>query len=128
MSSSAWASDHDGSLDKLRRVQGSLTVDLIMIPRSGFDTCTVHETAAQIQKRNVSQFSFLPVADENNRILGLYNAERWFSGEAPETKVLADFEPLSEDTSLLTQASSILSCRPPPIRPIWSFQEIAFRA
>ena len=32
----SWASNHDASLDKLRRVQGSLTVGLMMVPRADF--------------------------------------------------------------------------------------------
>lgn len=107
MNSSAWASNHDGSLDKLRRVQGNLTVDLIMVRRNDFDTCALDETAAQIKARNAKQFSYFPVADDEGHIIGLYEAERWFSDDAPETKVEDEFEPLSEGFLIGADASII---------------------
>lgn len=100
-----WSSNHDASLDRLRQVQGSLTVDLIMVARDDFTTCKVEETAAGIKRRNTSGFSFFPVVDENDHVIGLYNAERWFDAEAPDTPVGDDFARLSEDIVIGADAS-----------------------
>lgn len=78
-----------------------------MVHREHFDTCSVDETAAQIKERNSMQFSYFPVADSKGGILGLYNAERWFDGEAPETEVRDDFVRLSEDILIGADASII---------------------
>lgn len=107
MNSTPWASNHDGSLNSLRRVQGNLTVDMIMVRRDNFDTCLVDETAAQVKARNGRQFSYFPVADAGGHILGLYDAERWFNREAPESTVGDDFEPLSEDILIGADASIV---------------------
>lgn len=100
----SWAPNHDASIEKLWRVQSSLTVGLIMVARDGFDTCTPTETAADVQRRNAYSFSYFPVENEG-RILGLYNAERWFSGIAPDTPVADDFQALSEDILIAADAS-----------------------
>ena len=100
-----WATNHDASLEILRRVQGSLTVDLIMVPRSSFATCSADDTAAQVKVRNTDQFSYFPVTDGNDSILGLYHAERWFTSEAPETQIGDDFTRLSEDIVIGADAS-----------------------
>lgn len=100
-----WASNHDASIEKLRRVQGSLTVELIMVPRENFLTCVPSETAAGLERRNRDKYSFIPVQDDKGRIIGLYNAERWFNSEAPDTLVGDDFSPLSEDYLIGADAS-----------------------
>lgn len=91
-----WASNHDGNLAKLLRVQGSLTVGLIMVERAEFLTCQPDETAQNIKNKNPLNYSYLPV-EKGNQIIGLYNAERWFAAEAPDTPVDGDFVPLSEE-------------------------------
>jgi hypothetical protein len=103
----SWASNHDGNLNALRRVQGNLTVDLIMVRRGDFDTCGLDETAAQVKARNAKQFSYLPVSDSEGRILGLYNSERWFHSDVPDSKVGDDFEPLSEEILIGANASIV---------------------
>ncbi len=100
-----WATNHDASLDKLRRVQGSLTVGLIMVPRRDFLTCTGHDKASDVKQRNAANYSFLPVFEGNDRVIGLYNAERWFDADAPETPVGNDFLPLTEDIMIGADAS-----------------------
>ncbi|NRB17997.1 MAG: hypothetical protein HRU33_10640 [Rhodobacteraceae bacterium] len=100
-----WGTNHDASLEKLRRVQESLTVDLIMVPRLSFETCVPSETAAQVNSRNVDRFSYFPVVDESERILGLYHAEQWFNADAPHTPISDDFERLSEDIVIGADAS-----------------------
>lgn len=100
-----WATNHDASLENLKRVQGSLTVGLIMVPRVDFLTCRQAETAIEIKTRNTDSFSSIPVVDENDRVVGLYNAERWFYEDAPNTLVGNDYEPLSEDNVIGADAS-----------------------
>ncbi len=92
-----WATNHDASLDKLQQVQGSLTVDLIMVPRSVFLTCNPSTSASEVRDRNAAKYSYLPVVDGGDRVIGLYNAERWFSVRPPLTLVGSDYLPLSED-------------------------------
>lgn len=93
----SWASNHDGSLEKLHRVQASLTVNLIMVPREDFQVCRVKDTASDINARNENRFSFLPVVDDRERVIGLYDAERWFQREAPNEVIAEDFIRLSEE-------------------------------
>jgi CBS domain-containing protein len=100
-----WATNHDASLEGLRRVQGSLTVDLIMAPRSSFRTCTPNETAAQVKGRNADGFSYFPVIDDDGRIVGLYRAEQWFHEDAPDSTIGEDFERLSEEIVIGADAS-----------------------
>lgn len=100
-----WAANHDASLEALDRVQRSLTVELMMVPRSAFVICKPNETAAQIKNRNSERFSYFPVVDGKDRVIGLYNAERWFSDEAPTVPVSDDFAPLSEDILIGADAS-----------------------
>jgi hypothetical protein len=100
-----WATNNDASLEGLRRVQGSLTVDLIMVPRSSFLTCSPNETAAQVKSRNTDGFSYFPVIDGGGRILGLYRAEQWFHQDAPDSLIGEDFERLSEEIVIGADAS-----------------------
>jgi len=100
-----WATDHDASIENLRKVQGSLTVGLIMVPRVDFLTCSLNETAAEVKRRNTKDFSFMPVLDDHERIVGLHNAERWFKTDAPDTPVVKDFAPLSEENVIGADAS-----------------------
>jgi hypothetical protein len=100
-----WAANHDASLDKLRMVQGSLTVGLIMVHRRDFLTCSPEDIAAEVKCRNAANFSFLPVVECSDRIVGLYDAERWFDVDAPETPIGNDFLPLSEDIVIGADAS-----------------------
>lgn len=100
-----WASNHDPSFEALSRVQGSLTVDLIMAPRAVFKTCMTVETAAAIKGRNQDEFSYFPVVDYRDSVLGLYNAERWFKMEAPDSPIGDDYQRLSEDIVIGADAS-----------------------
>lgn len=101
----SWAANHDGSIQKLIDVQGSLTVRLLMTPRQDLMTCAVQQTAQEVDHQNQYNFSFIPVADHTGRILGLYNAERWFREEAPSRPVDGDYQPLSEDMLIGADAS-----------------------
>ncbi|WP_417484567.1 hypothetical protein [Maricaulis salignorans] len=101
----SWADNHDASLEKLKQVQGSLTVGLIMVHRDVFMTCRPFETASEVKARNVNEYSFIPVKDERDRIIGLYDAHRWFEADAPATPVSEDYLPLSEDLVIGADAS-----------------------
>ncbi len=100
-----WATNHDASIENLRKVQGRLTVGLIMVPRADFLTCSPSDTVAEVKRRNTNSFSFIPVLDDSERVIGLYNAERWFEADAPDTLVAEDFAPLSEDNIIGADAS-----------------------
>lgn len=95
---------HDTSLDKLHKVQGSLTVGLIMVPRGEMLTCAPGDHAADVKDRNRDNFSFIPVV-VGDRVIGLYNAERWFDQDTPDTRVGDDFLPMSEDIVIGADAS-----------------------
>lgn len=99
-----WGTNHDASIEKLQMVQGSLTVGLLMVPRDGFETCRPSETAKSVASRNRLSFSYFPVED-GERILGLYNAERWFSTDAPNEPIENDYQALSEDILIAADAS-----------------------
>lgn len=101
----SWAANHDASLDKLRRVQGSLTVGLIMVPRADFQTCSLSHAAVEVKARNADNYSFLPVVDDGDRVIGLYNAEQWFGIEPQDEMVGANYLALSEDTVIGADAS-----------------------
>ena len=102
-----WIIPNVNEPDLLERVQRSLTVDMIMTPRSELRTCRPDETAGAVMERNTKQFSFLPVMDATERLMGLYNAERWFHKEAPPEPIGNDFEPFSEDVVIGVDASII---------------------
>jgi hypothetical protein len=103
----SWASNHDGSLGDLFKVQGSLAVGLIMTPRSELATCKLDETAEQVNSRNPNRFSFFPVTCDNDGIIGLYDASRWFDAKAPPTPIKGDFLHLSEDIVIGADASIV---------------------
>ena len=100
-----WAKRNDVGFDVLEQVQGSLTVDMIMIGRSDLMTCRCEDNAAAVMDLNEDKFSFLPVEDAAGNIQGLYNAEQWFDKEAPHQPIGDDFEHLSEDLVIGTDAS-----------------------
>ena len=102
-----WASPGDAGPNVLERVQRSLTVDMIMVPRADLRTCRREETASAVMAQNTEHFSFLPVMDEEERFLGLYRAARWFSEEAPPERIGDDFEPFSEELVIGADASII---------------------
>ena len=102
-----WANPDGAGPDVLARVQRSLTVDMIMTPRDDLETCRCDETAGTVMVRNTDNFSFLPVVDGKERILGLYHAARWFGEEAPQQPISDDFLPFSEDIVIGADASII---------------------
>lgn len=91
--------------ENLLRVQGRLTVGLIMVAREDFLTCRPDQSAQEVASRNPDKFSFLPVVDDRQQVIGLYEAGRWFGQPAPETLVGDDYRPLSEDIVIGADAS-----------------------
>jgi hypothetical protein len=100
-----WASDHDASLSVLHRVQGSLPVALIMVPRRHFHTCKPTDKQSAIKADNQDLYSFMPVTDDNDRIIGLYDAQRWFQAEPPDAPVSDSFQRLCESMIIGENAS-----------------------
>jgi len=102
--------DHSG-LEALERVQRSLTVNLIMAPRNDFAVCRCDEKHSDVAAKNLERnYSFFPVEvedDNGKRILGLYDAQRWFESEAPENLIGDDFKKFSEDLVIGADASII---------------------
>ncbi|MCI5039761.1 MAG: CBS domain-containing protein [Donghicola eburneus] len=109
---------HDHRLGDVLRVQGSLNVDLIMVRRDDFLTCSREETASQIAKRNTDHYSYFPVIDKEGHVLGLYHAGRWFTAPAPETPIGDDFQPLSEQILIGADASIFDFIRQADTHPI----------
>lgn len=70
-----------------------------MAPRKHFAVCRCDEKHSDVADRNLERnYSFFPVEDDNGeRILGLYDAQRWFDSEAPENLIGDDFKKFSED-------------------------------
>jgi hypothetical protein len=99
------ATNHDASIEKLNRVQGSLTVGLIMVERANFLTCSPNETARAVKEKNVDNYSFLPVLDEQGQVIGLYDAQRWFENDALDTPIGDDYQILSERIVIGADAS-----------------------
>lgn len=101
----SWGSNHDASIAKLERVQGSLTVGLIMVQRDDLLTCSPEQTAAEVKELNRNNYSALPVVDKTGAYVGLYDAQRWFSVVAQDTPIGDDFQPLSEAILVGSDAS-----------------------
>ena len=80
---------------------------MIMTPRADLQTCRRDEIASDVADRNTKNFSFLPVVDGEERILGLYEAARWFGKRAPQQVIGDDFEAFSEDIVIGADASVI---------------------
>ena len=103
----SWAGHCEPGLNTLERVQRGLTVDMIMTPRARLMTCRSEESAREVMTRNTDRYSFLPVVDSNERILGLYRADRWFDEEAPDRLIGLEFEVLSEDLVIGADATIV---------------------
>ena len=102
-----WANPGDTGPDALDGVQRGLSVDMIMTPRAELQTCRRDEIASNVAERNIKNFSSLPVVGGDKRILGLYEAARWFGKGAPQQVIGDDFEPFSEDMVIGADASII---------------------
>lgn len=90
---------------RLRQVQGGLTVSLIMAQRTSLMTCTRSDRQDELRRKNINDYSTLPVVDGDKRIIGLYDASRWFIDSAPSEQVGNDFTPVSESILIGADAS-----------------------
>ena len=91
-----WARRADVGLPALERVQRGLTVKSIMTPRTLWMDCRRDDNMRELMSRNAARYSFLPVLDEEDRILGLYRAEEWFDRKPPDQPIGTEFVPFSE--------------------------------
>ena len=57
-------------------------------------TCRRGDNVRELMSRNTGRYSFLPVLDEKDGILGLYRAEQWFDQEPPDQPIGTEFVPL----------------------------------
>lgn len=96
---------HDLTTGRLRQVQGGLTVSLIMVPRGSLMKCSRSDRQDELRRRNVNDYSALPVVGGDDRIIGLYDASRWFKEPAPPEPVGNNFTPISEDILIGADAS-----------------------
>ena len=55
-----------------------------MTPRARLMTCRREDSVRAVMSKNTDSYSFLPVVDDEEVILGLYKAEQWFGREPPE--------------------------------------------
>lgn len=71
----------------VEHVQQSLPVRLIMVPRSQIQTCSFGDPASDVVRRNSEEFSYVPVADGDGNIVGMYHSAQWFGREAPDLAI-----------------------------------------
>ena len=91
-----WSRRADVGLLALEGVQRGLTVESIMTPRDRLMTCRRGDSVRELMSRNTGRYSFLPVLDEKDGILGLYRAEQWFGREPLDQPIGAEFVPFAE--------------------------------
>ena len=100
-----WSSRADITPGTISAIQACLTVRLVMTARASLMPCRPEDPVDAVMADNVGQFSFLPVENEG-RICGLYRAEQWFGREElPSRPIDQDFEPLTEDNLVGSDAS-----------------------
>ena len=114
----SWAAGNNVSLDVLHQVQSSLTVAMIMAPRRNLMTCRPNDVMADVVGRNADHFSYLPVVNDAEDIIGLFHAEEWFERTPPIGPVGDRFEPFSERLVIGSNASIYDFIRTADKRPI----------
>jgi len=124
----SWAAGNNVSLDVLHQVQSSLTVAMIMAPRGNLMTCRPDDVVSDVVGKNVDKFSYIPVVNGTDHIIGLFQAEKWFDGTPPCETVGDDFEAFSErlvigaDASIYDFIRTAAEC---PIRLVVSGDEVS---
>lgn len=92
-------------------LHSGLSVGLIATPRGDLKTCQREEALSDVMKRNDKTYDFLPVVelktDEEDRILGLFPAHKFFDDETLHGNIKNHFGPLSEEF-LIGAGTSIL--------------------
>jgi hypothetical protein len=100
-----WASSNlSGEGDVFRALHSGLTVNLISTPTAALRTCTPHETISEVVERNPEEFDFIPVVDEKQRFVGMFNALAHRDRRTLGT-VWQCFSPLSEENLIGADAS-----------------------
>ncbi|MFA8443753.1 CBS domain-containing protein [Yoonia sp.] len=126
--SGAWASPTAIDLDVISSVQRGLVVGLIMTPRGQVMTCKTSDSIAALLERNVDRYSFIPVVNDEERYIGLFDASRWFDKTAPDTPIETKYQPLSEDLMIGADASIfdfVVSADAQPMRLVVSGEAVA---
>lgn len=114
----SWAAGNNVSLDVLHQVQSSLTVDMILAPRRNLMTCRPDDEVSDVVVKNVDDFSYLPVVNGMDYIIGLFHAEKWFESAPPSGSVGDNFEAFSERLVIGSDASIYDFIRTAGERPI----------
>jgi len=105
-----WA-DHDdtGTGDVFHALHTGLTVELISTKRPQLMTCAPHEALPDVMARNTEPYDFLPVVapgdGERDRIVGLFNAAKFFDERPADGRIEQHYAPLSEDYLIGADAS-----------------------
>ena len=94
-------------LDTGEHFLNSLTVDLIMTSRQQLMTCRREDSISDVNKHNEEKFSYLPVVDDEERIIGLYNAEQPHGASEQYKQIVDRFMPFSEAFVIGADASII---------------------
>ena len=102
-----WARRTDVGFLALEGVQRGLTVESIMTPLARLMTCRRGDNVRELMSRNTGRYSFLPVLDEKDGILGLYRAEQWFGQEPPDQPIGTEFVPFAESLVVGADATII---------------------
>jgi hypothetical protein len=100
-----WASSNLlGAGDVFTALHAALTVDLISTSATLLRTCTQDETISDVVDRNPEDFDFIPVVDENQRFIGMFNASAQRDRRTLGT-IWQCFSPLSEENLIGADAS-----------------------
>ena len=102
-----WARRTDVGFLALEGVQRGLTVESIMTPLARLMACRRGDNVRELMSRNTGRYSFLPVLDEKDGILGLYRAEQWFDQEPPDQLIGTEFVPFAESLVVGADATVI---------------------
>lgn len=70
-----WASETNIDDDIIEKVQGTLTVDMIMTPRKELSCCKPTDNMEEIILGNTNGYSAFPVVDEHDQIIGIFRTD-----------------------------------------------------
>ena len=100
-----WVSSNlSGEGNVFKALHTGLTINLISTPTAALRTCTQHETISEVVERNPEEFDFIPVVNEHQRFVGLFNASAHRDRRTLGT-VWQCFSPLSEENLIGADAS-----------------------
>ena len=91
-------------------LQGLLKVSLIATPRAKLEKCRPEESIAEVQRRNIKGYDFLPVVEgdaEGAAIVGLFHAKSFQLNPSVDGIVRDNMDKLS-DANLIGADASIL--------------------